>query len=143
MQELFVTEEELKELAEQMSKKNQAFLQDRQFYIHAEKTDNSVFVTVTLKNKDESYFYPVELRMNFEQEELIARKGALHLVDYADLYFEDFLTEGESLYLQIDWAKHEYDTVEFEMRGQVRNKKLESMADEILAQADQTNPTTV
>ena len=140
MEEQFLTTEELLALATQMTKKNGSFLHDRQFDIQANKTDNNVVVKVTLSNKDESFYYPVELRMNFNDEELLPRKAALHLIDYADLYFEDFLTEGEKLLIPIDWAKHEYDTVEFEMRGQILNKKLESMADEFLAQAT-NNPT--
>ena len=48
------------------------------------------------------------------------------------------LDSEENLLLPIDWCKHEYDTVEFEMRGQVLNKKLEKMADEILAGAEES-----
>lgn len=133
METEFIDQSDLDLLAEQMKKKNDSFLDGRQFDIKAKKNETEVYVTVTLRNNDESFYYPVELRVKFATEELTPRKAVLLLVDYADLYYEDFLTEGENLLLPIDWASQQYEAVDFEIRGQILNKKLEKMADELLA----------
>lgn len=125
------------QLAEQMNKKHHAFLDDKTFSIKAMLDGDGVYVCVTLTSPDESFVYPVEARLNCKEEEILPRKAALLLIDYADLYFEDFFAEGQELYLPIDWSGHEYDAVNFELKGQIKNLKVERMADDWLAKHDQ------
>ena len=67
---------------------------------------------------------------------MTANEAALFLIDYIDTYFEEFLLEeDEELYLPIDWAKHTYEAVEFEVKGQIKNEKLEDMADDLLRES--------
>ncbi len=129
----FLTNEDCIELAETMVKKYRIAMKDRSFSIRAWIEDRGVYVTVTLANADGSYVYPVEGRVMFEAEEMEAGEAALFLIDYIDNYFEEYLyEEDEQLYLPIDWTDHEYDAVNFQIRGQILNQKLENLADQWL-----------
>lgn len=119
-------------LASAMNDKYTIYLDDRSFYITAEADGNGIRVVTTLSNQDGSYHYPVEARILHDEENLKPRKATLFLIDYIDAYFEDYLTELESTYLRIDWSDVEYEGVEFQMRGQVINRKVEEMADKLL-----------
>ena len=129
--------EELKELAEAMEKKYAIAMKGRTFHIKSVLDSTDVLVTVTLKNEDESMFYPVESKMDYKTETMSVKEAAIFLIDYIDTYFEEFLIEEEEdLYLPIDWKEHQYDAVNFSIRGQIRNLKLEKMADHILGQVN-------
>ncbi|MBC7530624.1 MAG: hypothetical protein H7318_03535 [Oligoflexus sp.] len=133
----FLTNDECVELAETMVKKYRIAMKDRSFSIHASVKDKGVYVTVLLSNKDQSYYYPVDARLVFAAEEMEPREAALFLIDYIDTYFEEYLyEEDEQIYLPIDWTDHEYEAFTFQMKGQIINKKIESMADQWLAQAE-------
>jgi hypothetical protein len=130
----FLTNDECVELAETMVKKYRIAMKDRSFAIHALVKDKGTYVTVLLANADGSYHYPVEGRLLHGAEEMEPREAALFLLDYIDAYFEEYLyEEDEQLYLPIDWTDHEYDAVNFQIRGQIINKKLETLADQWLA----------
>jgi hypothetical protein len=135
--EPFLTQEDCDELAEQMSTKYRIALQDRRFQIQASIKGRGVFVTVLFSNADQSYYYPVEARILYGKEEMKAREAALFLIDYIDTYFEEYLLEeDEQLYLPIDWSDHQYEAVEFQVRGQILNRKLEQLADEWLKRTE-------
>ena len=134
--EKFITQEEANELASAMDDKYRIGLNGRSFAIEAQVVEAGVTVKVTLENEDRSFVYPVEARMSFKNEEMTENKAVLFLVDYIDTYFEEYLLEeDEELYLPIDWAKHTYDAVEFEIRGQMKNEQLEELADDFLKKA--------
>lgn len=129
----FVTNEDCQELAETMVKKYRIAMKDRTFSIRASVQGKGTYVTVLLANADQSYYYPVEGRLMHEAEEMEPTEAALFLIDYIDNYFEEYLyEEDEQIYLPIDWTDHEYEATNFQIRGQIVNKKLENMADEWL-----------
>lgn len=128
----WVNEDEILELSKAMATKYQIYLQGRWFDIECAQDQGAIYVTTTLRNKDESFVYPVEARVLAQEEGLKAREAALFLVDYIDAYFEDYLGCGEELYLPIDWQNMNYDAVSFQMRGQILNLKVERMADRLL-----------
>jgi hypothetical protein len=133
----FLTNEECVELAETMVKKYRIAMKDRTFSIAASVKDKGVYVTVLLSNPSQTYYYPVEGRLMYGPEEMTPIEAALFLVDYIDTYFEEYLyEEDEQIYLPIDWTDHEYEATNFQLRGQIQNKSLETMADEWLAKAD-------
>jgi hypothetical protein len=133
MSDSFVSTQELIDLAKAMDTKYQHFLNGRNFSINALTDDCGVYVTTTLSSDDSRYVYPVEARMDYKTESLLQRNAAFFLIDYIDLYFEDYLmeTEEESL-IPIDWTDFEWDTVKFQMKAQILNSKLESEADQLL-----------
>jgi hypothetical protein len=133
MSDSFVSTQELIDLAKAMDTKYQHFLNGRNFTINALTDNLGVYVTTTLASEDSRFVYPVEARLDFKAEEFSQRDGAFFLIDYIDLYFEDYLmeTEEETL-IPIDWTDFEWDTVKFQMRAQILNSKLEAEADQLL-----------
>lgn len=119
-------------LASAMEDKYTIYLDERKFHIEAAEDGQGIRVKTALSNKDESYHYPVEARMMHVKENLEPRKAVLFLINYIDGYFEDYLTELESTYLRIDWSDVEYEGVDFQIKGQVVNRKVEMMADKLL-----------
>jgi hypothetical protein len=129
----FLNEEDCDALAKAMESKYAMALKGRSFKVEAEVKGRGVFVKVILSNQDRSYYYPVEARVLYEKEELQRGEAALFLLDYIDAYFDDYLTqENEEVYLPIDWADFQYEAIDFQMRGQILNLKLEELAEQLL-----------
>ena len=127
---------ECADLAQMLETKYGAYLGNRTFIITSEMKDGGVFVTVLLKNPDDTFYYPVEARMNHVAQELLAKRAGVFLIDYIDAYFEEYFTEeDENLFLPIDWADMQWDTVDFQIRGQILNLKVERMADALLTES--------
>lgn len=121
------------ELATLLNKKYKVQLDDKSFSVSAKMEEGVVSVTVVLKNKDESFYYPVEARVKHIEEELSPGEALYFLVDYIDTYFEEYLTEDDNIYLPIDWASFEYEAVSFELKGQILNRKADLLADQLLS----------
>ena len=127
-----LAEADLDFLASCMDKKYAMHLSGRGFKIKNWQADEGVYVEVTLAHKDRSFVYPVSGRIKHKQEEMSEREAALFLIDYIDSYFEEFWQEDEDLFIPIDWTNFDYEAVDFQLRGQIFNEKVESMADELL-----------
>jgi len=132
MNETSLPEEIHTNLEALLNKKYAIFLDKRIFSISSSLTDAEIRVCVTLHDDKHSFHYPVEARINPDPEEMTEQQTAVFLIDYIDLYFEQYFEEGEELLLPIAWAKHHYEAVEFELRGQIQNKYLEEQADKLL-----------
>jgi hypothetical protein len=128
----FLDQDDCDALAKSMESKYAMALKGRTFKVEAEVKGRGVFVKVILSNQDRSYYYPVEARVLYEKEELQRGEAALFLLDYIDAYFDEYLTqENEEIYLPIDWADFQYEAVDFQMRGQILNLKLEELAEQL------------
>ena len=125
---------ESKALADAMNEKYGSYIAGRQFSISAHETDGALYVTTLLKNNDESFYYPVSTRIDYKAEELERFEAFAFLVDYIDVYFEEYLSEDGELFLPIDWTAHRYDAVDFQIKGQVLNHKMEKMAGALLGE---------
>lgn len=129
----FLNQDDCDALAKTMESKYAMALKGRSFKVEAEVKGRGVFVKVILSNHDKSYYYPVEARVLYEKEELQCGEAALFLLDYIDAYFDEYLTqENEEIYLPIDWADFQYEAIDFQMRGQILNLKLEELAEQLL-----------
>jgi hypothetical protein len=129
----FLNQDDCEALAKAMESKYAMALKGRNFKVEAEVKGRGVFVKVILSNQDKSYYYPVEARVLYEKEEMQRGEAALFLLDYIDAYFDEYLTqENEEIYLPIDWADFQYEAIDFQMRGQILNLKLEELAEEFL-----------
>ncbi len=129
----FLSAEDCDALAKAMESKYAMALKGRTFKVEAEVKGRGVFVKVILSNQDRSYYYPVEARVLYEKEEMQRGEAALFLIDYIDAYFDDYLTqENEEIYVPIDWADFQYEAIDFQMRGQILNLKLEELAEQLL-----------
>jgi hypothetical protein len=129
----FLNQEDCDALAKAMESKYAMALKGRSFKVEAEVRGRGVFVKVILSNQDRSFYYPVEARVLYEKEEMQRGEAALFLIDYIDAYFDEYLTQAhEEIYLPIDWADFQYEAIDFQMRGQILNLKLEELAEELL-----------
>lgn len=129
----FLNQDDCDALAKAMESKYAMSLKGRNFKVEAEVKGRGVFVKVILSNQDRSYYYPVEARVLYEKEEMQRGEAALFLIDYIDAYFDEYLTqENEEIYLPIDWADFQYEAIDFQMRGQILNLKLEELAEQLL-----------
>lgn len=130
----FFSEAECNKLSELMARKHQSFLNDRHFEIGvtlSHKPD-AVCVKVLLRNKSGSFYYPVEARMTLDQD-MTKEETGYFLIDYIDVYFEEYLADGGDVYLPIDWTDFECEGKTFQLKGQVFNLELEQKADELLS----------
>lgn len=117
-------------LATLFNKKFQSFLVSEFFSVEAERNDTFVQVRITLANRDGSMSYPIEALLPREgSKESDVEESALLLVDYLDVYWNEYLSAGRETFLPLDWSKHECEGQEFYLRGFVRNLSAEAQAD--------------
>jgi hypothetical protein len=116
-----------------LDKKYRAFLKNERFKLEVGRTAEAVQVRTTLKKTDGTLAYPVEAVLPLKPEhEGEWEDLALLLVDYLDVYWNEYLTEGRDTFVHLDWARHECEGEEFYLRGFVRNLALENQADALL-----------
>lgn len=127
-----VSQEEATELAKIMDIKYASYLNGRFFVITTGASAGFSLATITLRNTDETFFYPVEGRMESKEQNLSHRESCLFLIDYIDTYFEQFLQEGEDTFVPIDWADFHCEGFSFQLKGQIFNKKIDELADLLL-----------
>jgi hypothetical protein len=132
-----LNDEEAADLAHLLELKYAAHLDGRTFEVTTEIKDDAVYGTVILRNADDSFYYPLEARIKHVHEEMSAKDASMFLVDYLDYYLDEYFTdEAENLFIPIDWTDRQWDAVDLQIRGQVFNKKIDKMADELLASGE-------
>lgn len=129
-----LTSTEQVEITNSIQRKYAAFTGNRKFVLEGTADAQAVSLILTLKNDDESFFYPVEARMSYREEGLSQKAATGVLLDVMDSYFQEFLVNDGEVYLPIDWQEYESaDGQKLQLRGQIRNMKLEKMADDLLS----------
>ena len=128
-----LTKEQLSILATILDQKYAGSIGKRSFGVESHCEGPVILVKVTLRDANGSFEYPVEARMNFEEQDLTVTEARDFLLDYIDTYFDEYLGNDEEIYLTIDWSDYESDGFDLQMRGQVLNTHLELMADELLS----------
>jgi len=129
-----ITPAENTEITNALQRKYAAFTGNRKFTLECEVDVHSISLTLTLKSDDETFFYPVEGRIAWREEGLSQKAATGVLLDVMDNYFQEYLVNDGEVFLPVDW--HEYESAEgqkLQLRGQIRNLKLEKMADDLLA----------
>lgn len=125
----------LERVAGLLDKKYRAFLKAEHFEIEGGRTSDAVQIRTTLAKNDGSVNYPVEAVLPLDPEqESEPDELALLLIDYLDVYWNEYLTGGRETFLPIDWSRHECEGEEFFLRGAVRNLSLEAQADALFRQ---------
>jgi hypothetical protein len=123
---------ECQEVVQLLNRKHANNLKGRRFEGSVEGDTLAVLVRITLRNASGSYYYPVEGRLDYSNQDMSAHDAALFLLDYLPLYFDEFFADDEGVFLPIDWANHECDEVKFQLKGQILNLEAERLADELL-----------
>jgi hypothetical protein len=130
--ELLTKEDEFS-LIQILNRKYAVYLNGRFFRLNVKANTETAFVTVTLLSQDESFFYPVEARIAHRDQELEAKEAVLLTLDYIDIYFDEYFRESENTFLPLDWTAYTFEDAEIELKAQVKNKKSESLADQLLS----------
>ncbi|MEY4065210.1 MAG: hypothetical protein RIR26_1418 [Pseudomonadota bacterium] len=128
-------EAENKKISALLNMKYRALLDNEQFHVESGHDDNQVQIKVTLERRDHSVFYPIELIHVYEsrddQNQISPDELAALMLDYIDVYWQEYLNDGRDVFVPLAWGKHTCEGIEFFIRGFVRNRSLEEQADEL------------
>ena len=105
-QKQWLTSEDCAVLASGMNKKYSPFTGERFFEFQSGGDTGVMEVIATLRNKDGSFFYPVETRIDFKDQGVSEENARAVLVDMIDQYFQEYLLNDGEVYLPIDWADY-------------------------------------
>ena len=128
-----LTKEEEFSLIQILNRKYAVYLNGRFFRLDLKVDTEAAYATVTLLSKDESFYYPVDGRIAHKDQEIDPKTSVLMLLDYVDIYFDEYFREQENTFLPLDWTAYTFEDAELEMKAQVRNKQAESLADQIIS----------
>jgi hypothetical protein len=123
-----------REFAELFNRKYSSRIGMRFFQVETRRETASIYICITLSNESKSFYYPVEGRMYFGDQDMNLASALDILVQYIDSYFEEYLHGDEDIYLPIDWSVYQSEGKEFQLKGQVRNLKAEQAADQLLGE---------
>ena len=127
-----ITENEVSDLEKIMNLKYGAYLKNRFFQIAHEESPSEISCSITLRDSSQSFYYNVEAFVKQKNLPLENKKALFIMLDYIDVYFDEYLRGEEDVYIPIDWVDYTFENLTFKMRGQVKNMKAETLADEIL-----------
>jgi hypothetical protein len=115
-----------------MQKKFAPFLNDEEFILESGHNRDQFQIQINLRKKDGSVEYPIECVYPVDTEGERAPEDVAYLMlDYIDIYWNEYLTDGRDTFFPIDWSKHTCEGVDFFVRGFVRNVQLEREADRL------------
>jgi len=124
--------EEISNLEKIMNLKYASFLKSRKFSIKHSLGESSCLVEILLKNDDESFWYPIEAKMELLESDLKDREASLLLLDYIDSFFGSYFQEDENIFVPIDWSSRVFEGETIYIKGQKLNLKVEKRAAEFL-----------
>jgi hypothetical protein len=128
-----LTADEIKDLVQVLNYRYANHLAGRHFEMQiCPESDTIVRVVVKLLNENQSFYYPVETRIDTKDQNISQRDATHLLIDYIDYYWEEYFKGSESVFLPIDWQNYVFESAHFQMRGQVQNLYHEQLADAIL-----------
>ncbi len=112
------------------------FKDDEDVVFEGYYSENTLFITATLKNLDESFLYPFEAKISFaDNPNLKTDEARLLLLNFIGQYFEEYFINDRNIYIPIDWLAYVYEENKIYAKAQILNKKLENLANELLAEA--------
>lgn len=122
---------ETKRIAEALHVRHEAYLQEgERFELSGHVAKNEIYVQMLLHNADDSFYYPVECRLD-PAEALLKVNDALDLaLDFLDYYFGRYFREERDVFLAIDWTVYDFEDKKIQAKGQIQNLKLEQMAED-------------
>ena len=125
--------EEIVNIKKLLSKKHLLYLENETFEIDSGTLSDQIQICISLIKNDKSTYYPIECIFIKESNHSIKETEiAFTMLDYVDLYWENYFSEERNVFIPLDWSKHEFEGVSFYMRGFVRNLHLESQAEAYL-----------
>ena len=130
-----ITKAEAEEIAQLMQQRHQSHLNEGEYFeVSGYRSLGEVYTQVILRNVEESLYYPVECQIDLLRSDIEGPLEAMYLLlDFQDYYFSRYLSEDRDVYLAIDWAEYQFEDHVIVARGQIFNRKLEQIADRLLA----------
>ncbi len=118
-----------------MQQRHQSHLNEGEYFeVSGYRSLGEVYTQVILRNVEESLYYPVECQIDLLRSDIEGPLEAMYLLlDFQDYYFGRYLSEDRDVYLAIDWAEYQFEDHVIVARGQIFNRKLEQIADRLLA----------
>jgi hypothetical protein len=107
--------------------------EDERFELEGYRSEIEVYTCMTLRNQDDSYYYPVECRIDLLHNAIRPHDAQHLLLDFQDYYFDQYFSNDRDLYLTIDWSDIKFEEFTIQVRGQIFNRKLERIADQLLS----------
>lgn len=109
------------------------FKNDEDIFFEGYFSENTLFITATLKNFEETFYYPFETSISLHDNPSLKEEEAkLILLDFIGEYFEEYFLSDRQIYIPIDWVAYEYSKNKVYAKAQIINKKLEELADNYL-----------
>lgn len=131
----FLTPEEVAKMESAFNEEFLSFLnRDENIYIEGYIDEEEVlYLNLTLKNREETYFYPFQTKILKKENSDLKEEDAMHvLLDFIASYFDDFFDSGRNTFIPIDWKKYDFKEKVLYAKGQVLNKKIEDLGDKFL-----------
>lgn len=129
-----ITEDELAEVGRLLHERYSSQLENERFSLHSEENESFLFIMLTLENIAETFSYPMEFAVDFKQEGIASADEARDLLlDFIGLYLDKYFRSGRELILPLDFTGYEFDGRTVFARGDIKNPKLDRIADEIIA----------
>ncbi len=120
----------------ELRKTFRSYLIEKTLTCYSNSDRDFVTVQVLLQDSEGEFYYPIQARCKWDGKRDLSKKDtALFLLDQVAVYLNEYFMEPSTL-LTIEWSSHEHSSRSYELRGQIFNKKLETMADEFLKQHD-------
>lgn len=127
------SDEELFNIKKLLNKKHFVYLEKESLEIESGVSAEQIQIRVSLIKNDNSTCYPIECIFVKETAEGFKESEiAVSMLDYLDIYWENYFTEERNVFILLDWSLHEFEGITFYMRGFIRNLQLEAHADEFL-----------
>ena len=131
MKEAF-TKSEKKRLVKALEKRWGHLLEDETMQISGSIGEGFVQVELILSSRDQTLYYPMQCRVETEGQALEPYQAKDLAVDFLDWYLGEYLGSGREVLLRLDWEEVSFGEHKVFARGDVRNKRLEDVADAIL-----------
>lgn len=104
------------------------------FSLEGRAEPDAFTLVLTLENADKSLYVPAELAFVIADNPKSSPDEAREvLLDFGDYFFDRYFKEGRSVTLPIDWEAFPIGDHEVRARGWERNRRLEELADRLLA----------
>jgi hypothetical protein len=130
-----LTDEQRQKSKELLNLKYRGFLNDRFINVKDYFDAEGAYVDLTICNSDESFSYEIGSRVHKDQVSSPETAVGL-LFDGLDSYLGEYFNSEESTLLPIDYADYDISEKVFQLKGQIYNRKLERLADELLRDID-------
>ncbi|NOZ87977.1 MAG: hypothetical protein GXP49_17290 [Deltaproteobacteria bacterium] len=123
---------EIRRIEKAITRKWRHLMEDETIHLTGSFDDDSVQVELLFKNSDESLYYPMQCRVEMNKEGIEPYQAKDLAIDFLDWYLGEYLESGRKSLLHLDWAEHRFGEYSIFARGEVRNKRLDELADALL-----------